>query len=195
MLRLLRGFRVPVLLLSQAEGIEDVLLLRPTGAAGGAQGDVLGHLYRTQRLPLVRLAVLVVGDQATAEDVVQDAFAEVCRRWRALDDGTSVVPYLRRAVVNGARSVLRRRRVANAFRPDRQHHVHSAEDAALLLGEHRALLAALHRLAPRQREILALRYWVGLSEAEIAETMGISRGAVKSMAHRSLAALRNRLEG
>ncbi|MFE4925153.1 sigma-70 family RNA polymerase sigma factor, partial [Streptomyces sp. NPDC056661] len=105
----------------------------------------------------------------------------------------SMVPYLRRAVVNRARSVLRRRRVADAFRPDRQLHAHSAQEVVLLAIEHRDLLQALRLLAPRQREILVLRYWAGLSEAEIAETMGISRGAVKSMAHRSLAALRKRL--
>ncbi|MEV6317096.1 SigE family RNA polymerase sigma factor [Streptomyces sp. NPDC051776] len=185
----------PLILLPQAEGVEDVGLvtLRPAESAAEAQGDVLGHLYRTHRLSLVRLAVLLVGDHATAEDVVQDAFAAVCRRWRALDDGTSKVPYLRRAVVNRARSVLRRRRVADAFRPEQQHHAPSAEDAVLLADEHREMLAALRLLAPRQREILVLRYWAGLSEAEIAETMGISKGAVKSMAHRSLAALRKRL--
>lgn len=188
--------RAPLILLSQADGTEDagLVVLRPTVAAAMVSDDVLGHLYVTHRLSLVRLAVLLVGDQATAEDVVQDAFAAVCRRWRALDDVTSAVPYLRRAVVNRARSVLRRRRVADAFRPDRQHHEHSAEDAVLLAIEHRQLLAALRLLAPRQREILVLRYWAGLSEAEIAETMGISKGAVKSMAHRSLAALRKRLE-
>ncbi|MEU6084651.1 SigE family RNA polymerase sigma factor [Streptomyces sp. NPDC047108] len=196
--RVLRGLRVPapLILLPHVEGFEDMGLvtLRPAEAAAEAEDDALGHLYRTHRLSLVRLAVLLVGDHATAEDVVQDAFAAVCRRWRALDGSTSKVPYLRRAVVNRARSVLRRRRVADAFRPEQQHHARSAEDTALLADEHRDMLAALRLLAPRQREILVLRYWAGLSEAEISETMGISKGAVKSMAHRSLAALRKRLE-
>ncbi|MGW1617488.1 RNA polymerase sigma factor [Streptomyces sp. NPDC002285] len=170
------------------------MTLLPTKTAALTPSDILARLYLAHRLPLVRLAVLLVGDQATAEDVVQDAFAAVCRRWHTLDDHARSVPYLRRAVVNRARSVLRRRRVTDAFRPDMQYHVHSAEDAVLLTIEHRNLLAALHRLAPRQRELLVLRYWAGLTEAKIAETMGISRGAVKSMAHRSLVALRKRLE-
>ncbi|AJT65996.3 hypothetical protein T261_4342 [Streptomyces lydicus] len=193
--RLLGGFRTPLILLSQSGGTEEVLVtLRPAVSATEISDDVLGHLYRTQRLSLVRLAFLLVGDQATAEDVVQDAFTAVCRRWRTLDDSTNALPYIRRAVVNRARSVLRRRRVADAFRPERQHHAESAEETVLLAVEHRTLLAALRQLAPRQREVLVLRYWAGLSEAEIAETMGISRGAVKSMAHRSIAALRKRLE-
>ncbi len=190
-------FRLGVTVLSQAGGGEDVGLvtLRPGEAgAGAAQEDALGYLYRAHRLSLVRLAVLLVGDQATAEDVVQDVFAAVCRRWRVLDDGRSVLPYLRRAVVNRARSVLRRRRVANAFRPDPQRHADSAEDTVLLAADHREVLAALRRLASRQREVLVLRYWAGLSEAEIAEAMDISKGAVKSMTHRSLAALRKRME-
>ncbi|MFG2196793.1 RNA polymerase sigma factor [Streptomyces sp. NPDC048639] len=157
-------------------------------------GAPLRHLYRAHRLPLVRLAALPVGDLPTAEDVVHDAFAAAWRRRQSLHDATSMAPYMRRAVVNKARSVIRRRRVANALRPEREHHAPSAEDEVLLGIEHRELLAALHRLAPRQKEILVLRYWAGLSEAEIARTMGVSPGAVKSMSHRSLAALRRRLE-
>ncbi|MEU6084377.1 SigE family RNA polymerase sigma factor [Streptomyces sp. NPDC047108] len=157
-------------------------------------GAPLGHLYRAHRLPLVRLAALLVGDLPTAEDVVQDAFAAVWHRRHSLHDATSMAPYIRRAVVNKARSVIRRRRVANALRPEREQHAPSAEHEVLLSFEHRELLTALHRLAPRQKEILVLRYWAGLSEAEIARAMGITRGAVKSMSHRSLAALRRRLE-
>lgn len=192
---LLGAFRAPLILLSHIGGAEDadLVTLRSAPSTHEAQGDLLGHMYRTHRLSLIRLASLLVGDQATAEDVVQDAFTSVFRMWRTLDDSANALPYLRRAVVNRARSVLRRRRVAAAFRPEQPHHVRSAEDSVLLAGEHRELLASLGQLAPRQREILVLRYWAGLTETEIAETMRISRGAVKSMSHRALIALRKRL--
>jgi RNA polymerase sigma-70 factor (sigma-E family) len=192
---LARGSRRLSILWQQVEQAGDVGLvtLRPADVET-ERDSLLGHLYAVHRLSLVRLAVLLVGDQASAEDVVQDAFTAVWRRRHSLDDGMNAMPYLRKSVVNQARSVLRRRRVAQAFRPDRARQVSSAEDTVLLSLEHRELLNALRLLAPRQREVVVLRYWAGLSEAEIAETMGISKGAVKSMSHRSLAALRRRME-
>lgn len=185
-----------MILLTGASQPDDTVLvtLRPGSFTDELPADYdLGMLYGSHRLTLVRLAYLLVGDQATAEDVVQDAFAAVHRKWHALDDGSRALSYIRKTVVNRARSVLRRRRVTDALRPEPRNSALSAEDAVLLDQEHRRLLAAVRELAPRQKEILVLRYWSGLSEAEIAETMGISRGAVKSMAHRSLARLRQRL--
>lgn len=151
--------------------------------------DRLAALYDEHRIPLVRLALLLVDDLPTAEDVVHDAFA------RAL--GREVHPeaalgYVRTAVVNGARSTLRRRRTARDYVAPIGLAADPA-DAAVLADEHREVLAALHRLPRRQREVLVLRYYAGLSEAEIATTTGISRGAVKSTAHRALAALERAL--
>jgi RNA polymerase sigma factor (sigma-70 family) len=97
-------------------------------------------------------------------------------------------------VVNGARDKLRRRRTARAYVPPHEVPRDATTETALLAEEHREVLAALSQLAPRQREVLVLRYWSGSTEAEIAETLGISRGAVKSTASRALDALAKIME-
>lgn len=153
-----------------------------------------GALYAAHRLSLVRLATLLVDDQQSAEDVVQDAFAGLHARSRRLEDPHKALAYLRTSVVNGARSVLRRRRTARAYVAPHAPPAESPESAAVLAEEHREVLAAMHQLAPRQHEVLVLRYWSGLSEAEIADTLGLSRGAVKSTASRAIDALEKLLE-
>ena len=147
------------------------------------------ELYAVHRLSLVRLAVLLVDDLASAEDVVQDAFAALARRPDAVKDPSKALAYLRVSVVNTARSSLRRRRTARAYTPPHDLSPPSPEDSAVLAEEHREVIEALQQLAPRQREVLVLRYWSNLSEAEIAETLSISRGTVKSTASRGLDAL------
>ncbi|WP_202918493.1 sigma-70 family RNA polymerase sigma factor [Streptomyces cavernae] len=160
-------------------------------------GDEPGFqdLYRHRRLALVRLALLLVDDLPTAEDVVQDAFAALLRRHGGrpaeLDDPEA---YLRTSVVNAARSVLRRRRTARAYVPEREGHAPSADKNVLLAESHQEVIDALHHLTHRQREVLVLRYWSELTEAQIAETLRVSRGTVKSTASRALDALRRHLE-
>jgi RNA polymerase sigma-70 factor (sigma-E family) len=149
----------------------------------------LADLYRDHRMRLVRLAILLVDDPATAEDVVQEAFAGLHRHWGGLRDEAAAVGYLRTAVVNGSRSVLRRRRTAREYVPPHQVNARSAESLAMLSAEHQAVVDALSTLPPRQREVLVLRYYGGLSEAEIAEATGITRGTVKSTASRALDAV------
>ncbi|GAB2581099.1 SigE family RNA polymerase sigma factor [Streptomyces capparidis] len=164
-----------------------------TAAAGDEHG--FSELYHHRRLALVRLALLLVDDLPTAEDVVQDAFVALLRRHgprlAELDDPEA---YLRTCVVNAARSVLRRRRTARAHIPERERHVPSADRSVLLAETHREVIDALRRLTRRQREVLVLRYWSDLTEAQIADTLGISRGAVKSTASRALDALGRQLE-
>ncbi|MFF3494593.1 RNA polymerase sigma factor [Streptomyces sp. NPDC002795] len=156
----------------------------------------IGELYHAHRLRMVRLAVLLVDDLATAEDVVQDAFTALYRRHgEDITEVDNALGYLRTAVVNTARSVLRRRRTARAWTPPPAGEAPSAEDSVVLDEAHREVLAALARLTPRRREVLVLRYWADLSEAEIAATLGISKGAVKSNASRALDALEKNLEG
>ncbi|MFF7236219.1 SigE family RNA polymerase sigma factor [Streptomyces collinus] len=154
------------------------------------------ELYHHRRLSLVRLAVLLVDDVPTAEDVVQDAFTALFRRHGhrlgTLDDPEA---YLRTSVVNGARSVLRRRRTVRAHTPEPEQHAPAPEEDVLLHEDHREVLAALRTLTTRQREVLVLRYWSHLTEAEIAATLGLSRGTVKSTASRAIDALGRRLEG
>ncbi|WP_411103844.1 RNA polymerase sigma factor [Streptomyces sp. cmx-4-9] len=154
------------------------------------------ELYHAHRLRMVRLAVLLVDDLATAEDVVQDAFTALYRRHgEHISEVDNALGYLRTAVVNTSRSVLRRRRTVRAWTPPAPADLPSAEDHVVLDEAHREVLAALGRLTPRRRQVLVLRYWADLSEAEIAATLGISRGAVKSNASRGLDALERILEG
>ena len=152
--------------------------------------EAVVQLYGAHYSRLVRLATLLVRDQGVAEEVVQDCFVAMHGRWGRLRDPDKAAAYLRAAVVNRCRSTLRRRAVAARHEPAQAGMHPSAEDSAVDR-EHRAeLLAALAGLSQRQREVLVLRYYLDLSEADIADTLRISRGAVKSHSSRGLAALR-----
>ena len=164
---------------------------RNVATVGVGNPDV-ARLYADQRYGLIRLAYLLTGDRGLAEDLIQDAFLALHRRWPDLADRSQVPAYLRTSVVNGARSAHRRR-----LRPRRvllePEDSPSADAGVLLADEHRTVLAAVRRLPRRQQEVLVLRYWAGLSEAEIAESLGVSRGTVKTCASRALATLTHRL--
>jgi RNA polymerase sigma-70 factor (sigma-E family) len=151
-------------------------------------------LYGEHYRALVRLAALLVRDIATAEEVVQDSFIAMHASWRRLRDTDKALSYLRQAVVNKSRSVLRHRVVMDRNAPKPPPDVASAEQGAISLLERSAVIAALRKLPVRQREAIVLRYYADLSEAQIASTMGISRGAVKSHTARGMAALRTGLE-
>ncbi|WP_373865517.1 MULTISPECIES: RNA polymerase sigma factor [Pseudonocardia] len=169
-----------------------------SGAQQPAPADekplTLADLYRDHRLRLMRLAMLLVDIPATAEDVVQEAFTGLHRHWTGLRDETAAVAYLRAAVVNGSRSVLRRRRTAREYVPPHAANARSAESLAMLSAEHQSVVDALGLLPPRQREVLVLRYYGGLTESEIAEAAGMSRGTVKSTASRALDAVARIME-
>ena len=156
--------------------------------------EAVTALFIAHHRRLVGLARLLVDDQQSAEDVVQDAFGQLHRRWNRLRDKDAAVAYLQIAVVNGSRSALRQRHVRrqkdDVVLPDAP----SAELSALRLEDHRELRAAIRRLPERQRQVLVLRYYLDLSEAEIAQWLDISRGSVKQHAARALAALSARLE-
>jgi RNA polymerase sigma-70 factor (sigma-E family) len=162
--------------------------------AVGSEWDAgLIDLYRAQRLPLLRLAVLLIDDRSTAEDVVQDAFLALHRRWQAVDPAAAA-GYLRTSVVNGVRTLYRRRGVARRhLHAVADEHVPPADLALLLAEDQREVVEALRTLPRRQREVLVLRYWSELSEAEIAAALGIARGTVKSSASRGLASLQKHL--
>lgn len=166
--------------------------------AAGHPAHGVDALFRAHHGDLVRLALLLVGDQATAEDVVQDVYLSVHKRWHTIAGRDAILPYVRTAVLNGCRSVLRRRTIAQrlgikqrASRPDEA--LASAEHEVLLSEDRTRVLTALAALPTRRREVLVLRYYIGLSEAEIAEVLGISPGTVKSTAARALAALAREL--
>ena len=151
-------------------------------------------LYERHYVRLVRLAVLLVGDVGRAEEIVQDAFVDLVARWRTIRDPGAAASYLRTSVANGARSHLRHRAVVNRQPVSKPPEVNSAETEALVQIEHERVLSVLSELPGRQREVLILRYYGQLSEAEIAEALGISRGAVKTHNSRGLRALRTAME-
>ena len=185
----------------------------------------LESAYREHYASLVRLASILVDDVGTCEEVVQEAFVRVWQRGGGLREADRLPAYLRSAVLNGARShlrkvVVRRRHLSSvpppgvagaagtagvmpgAAAPGAGTDVEAVgtdtaegpEAGAVASDETRQVLAALRTLPDRQREVLALRYYMDLSEAEIAVTLGISPGSVKTHAHRGLAALTDRLE-
>jgi RNA polymerase sigma-70 factor (sigma-E family) len=169
--------------------------MTPAAAGQGRSRDrAVTELYALHYRALVRLAVLLVRDLPTAEDVVQDSFVAMHDGWQRLRDSESAPAYLRSAVLNRCRSVLRHRAVADKHLPKPPPDMPSAEHGLLVLVERSAVVAALRKLPGRQREAIVLRYYADLSEAEIAASMGISRGAVKSHTARGMAALRAELE-
>jgi RNA polymerase sigma-70 factor (sigma-E family) len=156
--------------------------------------DAVTALYSAHYRQLVRLSALLLRDVNVAEEVVQDAFVAMHGTWHRLRDPDKALAYLRQAVVNRSRSALRRRVVEHKYAPHPMPDAPSAEHGALGALEHEAVVNALRSLPGRQREALVLRYYGDLSEAEIADAMGISRGSVKSHASRGMAALRSILE-
>lgn len=168
-----------------------------TLSAGNWGRMELRRLYDEQRWPMVRLATLLLNDPAGAEEVVQDAFIQAYLAWDRLRDPARGVAYLRSAVLNGARTRLRHRKVVERYEPDppgRSRLVATPEGLTEAAEDRRRVMAALRTLPTRQRECLVLRYYLDLSEAEIAAALGISAGSVKTHTHRGLAALSTRLE-
>jgi RNA polymerase sigma-70 factor (sigma-E family) len=161
------------------------------GLTAGADAAV-EHLYAAHYAGLVRMAVLLLRDQGLAEDVVQDAYVAVHGRWDRIDPAKAPA-YLRQSVVNRSRSALRHRSVVARHQPDPLPDGAPADQGVLETERRTRVLDALGELPTRQREVLVLRHYLDLSEADIAATLGISRGAVKSHASRAAAALRARL--
>ena len=138
--------------------------------------------YRAQHEPMLRLAYLLTQSRAAAEDLVQDSFLRVQPHWGSLDTPGA---YLRRTVTNACYSWHRRRRREEALA------VHPPEPGE---PEHDEMWDALATLVPRRRAALVLRYYLDLSEAEIADALGCRPGTVKSLTHRGLADLRKVLD-
>jgi RNA polymerase sigma-70 factor (sigma-E family) len=159
--------------------------------AGDDGWGELAVLYREHAHSLVRLALLLVDDIGTAEEIVQDAFVLVHRQ---SDRVRRPAAYLRTTVVNLSRSRLRRRLVALRHPAVAERHSLPADDGVGFDDDQRAVIAALQRLPRRQREVLVLRYWSELSEDEIAGALSISKGSVKTHAHRGMVALQRELE-
>ncbi|MEU5845937.1 RNA polymerase sigma factor [Saccharopolyspora shandongensis] len=172
---------------------------RNTGLNDLEREAAMSALFDSHHTQLLRLALLL-GAEHDAEDLVSEAFCELHRRWRRLHSPESAPAYLRSTVCNLARMRIRhlqvRRRHAQ-FEADGfgERTMESAESSVLLREDQRKVIAALQTLSARQREALVLRYWMGLKESDIAESMGISVGAVKSHIFRGMSALAMRIEG
>jgi RNA polymerase sigma-70 factor (sigma-E family) len=164
---------------------------------GFARTEAVTNLFLAHHRRLVGLAVLLVDDRQTAEEVVQDAFVGLHRRWHQLRDQGGAVAYLNKAVVNGGRDRLRHGRRAVTLHP-RMVPVPegrpSAEQDVVAHDEAGRLWRAIRALPTRQRQVLVLRYYLDQSEAEIADTLQVSRGSVKKHASRGLAALASVME-
>ncbi len=165
------------------------------GAAGEARtvpaeadpgiGQQIAAIYGAQYCSLVRLAVLLVGDLGTAEQVVQDSFIAIHGTRRQLGDGDKALTYLRQSVVNRSRSVLRHRMTADLGAQGSP----AFGQRAVTPGECVPVISALHSLPPRQREALVLRFYLDLPEEQVASAMRTSRGAVTRHTARAMAAL------
>lgn len=158
--------------------------------------EQVAALHARAYRPMVGLAVVLTDSPALAEEIVQEAFVRVLGRWRRIRDLDAAEAYLRTAVVNLCRDSWRRERLARRLPPptDPDRVTPSTEERAVVSDEHRRVLAAIDTLPARQREVVALRYFSGLTEIQVADALGIGLGTVKSYHHRAIAALRQELE-
>jgi RNA polymerase sigma factor (sigma-70 family) len=154
----------------------------------------LATLFDQERAHLLRLAATLTQDQDEAQDVVQDAFANLQRRAGLLTDPQRAAGYLRVSVINGARSLHRRRALFRRHaRPDVAL-APPADTPLLLREEYVRVVDAVRRLPRRQQQVMVLRYWSELPDDQIAAALGISEVSVRSTASRAIRALAGRLE-
>jgi RNA polymerase sigma factor (sigma-70 family) len=189
--------------LTMAPGEPDGVVTLPIDMAGALVADTalgsvpaewdadqaLTAIYIKHYRTLVRMTAFLVRDTATAEEVVQDSFVAMHQGWRRLGTGDQALSYLRHAVVDRSRSVLRRSTVVNRHPPGPWPEGPDGERGAVLGLGHSAVLAALGGLPAPQQEAVVLLYYGGLSEDQAAEAMGVGRGAVQRYAAQAIAAL------
>ncbi|MFF0445869.1 SigE family RNA polymerase sigma factor [Streptomyces sp. NPDC004609] len=172
---------------SQREGTDQTM-------ASGTTVDHLTETYRAHYRSLLGLAALLLDDTASCEDVVQEAFIRVHSARNRVRDPEKTLAYLRQTVVNLSRSALRRRILGLKLLSKPMPDMASAEEGAYEQLERDALIKAMRGLQRRQREVLVLRYFADMTEAQVAETLGISLGSVKAYGSRGIAALRVAME-
>lgn len=168
------------------------VLCSPGEPCSGDAIATVTALYQAHALSMVRLAHVMLGDRAAAEDVVQEAFSGLYRRWAHVSDRDKALSYVRSSVMNACRSALRRMRpevtgdqAVTAWQAEQL----SGETAVLHEEERVAVMAAVRKLPRRQREVLVLRFYLDMTDQEISAEMGIGVSTVRSSAHRALAAL------
>lgn len=154
----------------------------------------IARLHQEQYVPLVRTVAVIIGDVAETEDIVQEAYLRLFRSWPHVRDPEKAPAYLRTTVFNLARSRFRALARAERRESATKHEV-GPEERALATDASSSVIAALKVLPTRQRECLVLRYYLDLTDRQIAETLRISIGAVKRHVHRALEKLESSLEG
>ena len=167
----------------------------PGGTATRAEEPAVavGALYQATAIGLIRLAYVILGDRQAAEDVVQDAFCNLFRRWDRLSHVEGAEYYVRVSVLNACRSVLRHRAIRGR-RVLYELPAPSVEAAVLGSEEQGELIRAVDRLPRRQRETLILSYYLDLPDDEIATLMGVGMSSVRSARHRALETLARHLK-
>jgi RNA polymerase sigma-70 factor (sigma-E family) len=171
--------------------LADTVLGSAQSQAATEADRALTAMYDAEYRSLVRMSAVMLGDVGSAEEVVQDSFIAVHAAWRGLRDIDKAVHYLRRSVLNRSRSVLRHRAVVDRHAAKHVPEMPSAEQAAIARLERSAVISALRSLPDRQREALVLKFYLDLSEEQVAAAMNISTGSVKSHTSRGKANLRS----
>lgn len=169
--------------------------LEPAASRVADHRAALSDLYRAEYRNLVRLATLLGGQQDLAEEIVQDGFVKLDQTWDRVGDARARPAYLRSIVLNLCRSRHRHQQVADRHRPLPPPGITPPDDHAVVAEDQREVMAAIRGLPDRQRECLVLRFYEDCTEAQIAETLGISQGSVKTHLHRAMQALAARLGG
>lgn len=163
-------------------------------STGVGQSPPLAALFVGHRASLVLTARIVLDDPAEAEDVVSEVFGTLLARTDRLPAGDGLVAYVRACVLNKARTVARRRRRHDQLPVDVAL-PHSLADQVVRYQEYRAVLGAVRALPRRQMTVLILRYWHDMTIEDVARSLGITAGAVKSHGFKAMRSVRRTLEG
>ncbi|MET9887904.1 SigE family RNA polymerase sigma factor [Streptomyces sp. NPDC006430] len=190
-----RGGRMPAPRDSaEAAGSREEASAVEATVVAGTTVDHLTETYQAHYRSLLGLAALLLDDTASCEDVVQEAFIRVHSARSRVRDRDKTLAYLRQTVVNLSRSALRRRILGLKLLSKPMPDMASAEEGAYDQLERDDLIKAMRGLQRRQREVLVLRYFADMTEAQVAETLGVSLGSVKAYGSRGIAALRVAME-
>ncbi|MFG2983188.1 SigE family RNA polymerase sigma factor [Streptomyces sp. NPDC048258] len=176
------------------DAVADAVTEPVAEVVAGTTVDHLTETYQAHYRSLLGLAALLLDDTASCEDVVQEAFIRVHSARNRVRDRDKTLAYLRQTVVNLSRSALRRRILGLKLLSKPMPDMASAEEGAYDQLERDDLIKAMRGLQRRQREVLVLRYFADMTEAQVAETLGVSLGSVKAYGSRGIAALRVAME-
>jgi len=160
-----------------------------------ARDDGMWHLYERRYADMVRFAAFLTGDVDAAQDIAQEAFVRLLDAWDRIADPERADAYLKATIVNLVRGEHRRRETAARRGQPHLSLVASAEDDAIGRVGRQHVLDAVSALPIRQRACVVMRHWMRMSESEIAGTLGLSVGSVRTHVKRGTATLQRTLGG